>query len=440
MENFESQQFRNELAKKIKEAPKEERKDILKKAREEAWHTPELIQEAPLSPETIEKIMEKVQDINTAGTAFHVWHGESIDQIQYPLQDGILGLHHKKVGPELRRTQWKQTMKEEPKLVFFNIMGRKASYLGESRILQKMDNTAWISEYQSKISIAFIFDLTGYEEIAPTENITDTMNSRLFPRKSFSVHNFMSDWKELFGEHAPGSAEVAAHYAKGHGNIDATGRPIAISDYGFVLPNRIAPRAFQGIVLQQRKIERKTSRDIAQELSYKFALAIAGIASTYDGMDYNIENLMSREIVEKISDEWDNRSKDHQDEEPLKELFINLLKKYKVANSFNIKFSQGNSKSSITDKEKMRVFFNKWRELTELKIDPDKIAGVDRDFETNQKTALQIAQTMKHVNQGHVERILPIYNIDGNLLWPKQMSYEEVKQLVTERDKDKAQK
>ena len=31
--------------------------------------------------------------------------------------------------------------------------------------------------------------------------------------------------------------------------------------------------------------------------------------------------------------------------------------------------------------------------------------------------------------------INPIYDVNGNLLWPKQMSYEEVKTFVSEKDK-----
>ena len=39
MENFESQQFRDELAKEIQDAPKDERKEILEKAKQapEYW-------------------------------------------------------------------------------------------------------------------------------------------------------------------------------------------------------------------------------------------------------------------------------------------------------------------------------------------------------------------------------------------------------------------
>lgn len=37
------------------------------------------------------------------------------------------------------------------------------------------------------------------------------------------------------------------------------------------------------------------------------------------------------------------------------------------------------------------------------------------------------------------EVLLPVYDLYGNLLWPRQMSYEEVKQFVAERDAKKAQ-
>lgn len=32
---------------------------------------------------------------------------------------------------------------------------------------------------------------------------------------------------------------------------------------------------------------------------------------------------------------------------------------------------------------------------------------------------------------------IPIYDLDGSLLWPKKMSYERVKRFIAERDKKK---
>ena len=33
-----------------------------------------------------------------------------------------------------------------------------------------------------------------------------------------------------------------------------------------------------------------------------------------------------------------------------------------------------------------------------------------------------------------LDRLVPIYDKQGNLLWPKQMSYEEVKEFVAQCD------
>ena len=42
-------------------------------------------------------------------------------------------------------------------------------------------------------------------------------------------------------------------------------------------------------------------------------------------------------------------------------------------------------------------------------------------------------------NKNQTDCLVPIYSSEGDLLWPKQMSYEEVKQFVAERDAKKTQ-
>ena len=51
--------------------------------------------------------------------------------------------------------------------------------------------------------------------------------------------------------------------------------------------------------------------------------------------------------------------------------------------------------------------------------------------------AQEIATIMQEEYKNKQELNLPIYDVDGNLYWPKQMTYEEVKKFVAERDKDK---
>lgn len=53
------------------------------------------------------------------------------------------------------------------------------------------------------------------------------------------------------------------------------------------------------------------------------------------------------------------------------------------------------------------------------------------------KEAKRIAELMKKVSKGKINLLVPIYDVHGNLLWPKQMSYEEVKKIVTGREKQK---
>ena len=69
-----------------------------------------------------------------------------------------------------------------------------------------------------------------------------------------------------------------------------------------------------------------------------------------------------------------------------------------------------------------------------------KNLGRDRAKEPNilyQNLVIDILKIMNEVYQEKKGLLLPIYDIDGNLLWPKQMSYEEVKKFVGERDKNK---
>ena len=40
---------------------------------------------------------------------------------------------------------------------------------------------------------------------------------------------------------------------------------------------------------------------------------------------------------------------------------------------------------------------------------------------------------MKDIEQDKPELLVPIYDLNGNLLWPKQMSYEEVKKHIEEK-------
>lgn len=65
-------------------------------------------------------------------------------------------------------------------------------------------------------------------------------------------------------------------------------------------------------------------------------------------------------------------------------------------------------------------------EITE-ELDPDKRV----------EFAEGIASKMIEIDKDKPQNLLPIYDSDGNLLWPKQMSYAEVKKFVEEMDRKK---
>jgi hypothetical protein len=53
------------------------------------------------------------------------------------------------------------------------------------------------------------------------------------------------------------------------------------------------------------------------------------------------------------------------------------------------------------------------------------------------KRAESIAREMQKGSKAKLQNLVPVYDVEGNLWWPKQMSYDEVKKFVEERDKDK---
>ena len=65
-----------------------------------------------------------------------------------------------------------------------------------------------------------------------------------------------------------------------------------------------------------------------------------------------------------------------------------------------------------------------------------EILVADTDPEHLQEEANLLAIRVVRALQGldKQDRLIPIYDIQGNLLWPKQMSHEEVKQCVAERE------
>jgi hypothetical protein len=80
-------------------------------------------------------------------------------------------------------------------------------------------------------------------------------------------------------------------------------------------------------------------------------------------------------------------------------------------------------------------------DLSEYQVsDKSKLHGEIKDviklmFELrNNLRFIRIIKAMKDVYTKRTDALFPVYDTNGNLLWPRQMSHEEVKKFVAERD------
>lgn len=69
------------------------------------------------------------------------------------------------------------------------------------------------------------------------------------------------------------------------------------------------------------------------------------------------------------------------------------------------------------------------------RIPPRFFTGIilDRHPELGTSDAGGVANLMTETNRDNPDRLFPIYDIHGNLLWPKQMTYAEVKEFVEQK-------
>ncbi len=183
--------------------------------------------ERKLSPEQIEQIMAKVEDINAPGNAFSVItvnYGQdlslpaSLSKLENVLSDGLLGYSYFWPEQEKRKStvdkdMWaKNTRAHKNALINFNITGRM---LQEKDYKFPVANSTWMKGNDHD-NIAVLFDFSKYEEDAPIPAATENK----LKNRTFRIHD---------------------NYA---------GENQADSMYGFTLSHRVPPRFFKGLVIK----------------------------------------------------------------------------------------------------------------------------------------------------------------------------------------------
>jgi len=314
-----------------------------------APENPEIKTENEPSPEAIEKIMAKVQDINEKGTAYHALRRNWAEPA---LKNGLLGQEwDKREEHKFDANEWgRQVHKTKDSFVHFNIVGRGTDLedFDENRLVANNGQKAeigmstWV-RYAGHDRIAIIFDLTGYTELTPRNRPQKTLN------KTFRVADpeFVDETKDVL---ATATAE------------EKQLRPD--TEYGFVLSHRVAPRLFRGIVFQAAR--EKTEEEVQKQFQI--------IKANYEDS---------------------------------------------VRTGHAARFNVGE--------------FNEKKTLEYIRLHKVK-------DENPQPKLQELIALISEINKNKPEQILPIYDVYGNLLWPKQMSHNEVKQFVAERDAKKQEK
>ncbi len=297
--------------------------------------------ESALSPEVLEKVMDKVQDIDEKGTAYSniialggPYKNEVFikkRKLDIIFRDGLLGTGERSVEVDdiveeikNKKEKWLEEIKTKKigPYVYFNIVGRALEKFKNDK--PEIAQSEYI-HHGSSDAIIFLFDLRSFKEIIPTIGQRD--------KKPGKAHTFAIDDPTVNQSFAFIREELLrnAEYVKLSETerfekackiladkepkvVNNEGKPKSYTEYGFILSPRVAPRLFRGVVLN---IAGETKTDILQN---------------------------------------------------------------RVNNIFDM---------------------------------------------------------MRSVYKNRTQLLIPIYDIHGNLWWPKKMSYEEVKKFVAERDKNK---
>ena len=264
-----------------------EQKSSLEKTQEEAELLKKKIEsgetkiERELSPEIMEKIMEKVSDINESGTAYTVITTNSPekynDRILSIFKNGVLG---GQPGMPRKKSEWTRLLQRKgkgPKAapVFFNIIGRSRNTAPNSGGELERFNSGRL-EYEG---VAIIFDINKFIEVGlPLSRDYGKGEDRLNPKDTvgyeavlepytywaprpddadsidrFFKKNGIVSAEQLRKAWNPGSEELKAVSKELPYLVSPDGLIQPDSEYGFVLAYRINPGLFRGIVLPNKE-------------------------------------------------------------------------------------------------------------------------------------------------------------------------------------------
>lgn len=366
--------------------PEEEVFGVDPKAKKESLQEP--TQEKELSQEEIEKIvMEKVQDINENGTVTNVIGGYD----EYRLGFGYLhpnNIHHS----ELEKL--KSVLKGG--LVGGGLWGNKH--------LIKEDQISFMYKDHLKTNV-----LPRARQL-----------KKDYPNKKHSI-----SWR---GPYITIAKDGLPFEERGYRGLGLTDKIATIIDKDFVkeqcgvssdkdfeksdgveLKKRVPRRFIRGLILINPAPETSLSEEESKIALNHDRIVFSILELEYENWlaSINSNESLSKDIRNRIKELEITRNKirsDIQSSNP--ELYNKLLK-------FN---------------QQPRISGSYW----------DSSIKDSGNIENQQNTTQEIVHIQQQIFRKETAMI-PIYDQKGNLLWPKQMSYEEVKKFVAERDEKKSE-
>lgn len=219
-------------------------------SKEESKNEDKKLSEAPLSPEQIEKIMEKVQDIDTEGIAYSVFYpSEGTDEnpsiLKNILEKGLLGRDPTRRGGiddrVVNAKSWVADVKTKRAVVHFNVVGRKIRSQ-DHKYKREIAESYYMTAPRDQMVV--LFDVGSFEEEKPNDiDIRRALETGFVPRHKTFQSNDTSD---VYNE------------------LEVWGRPMPDTEYGFVLFHRVPPRLFRGLISRNGKKVEETVKEMTE--------------------------------------------------------------------------------------------------------------------------------------------------------------------------------
>ncbi|MFA6252747.1 MAG: hypothetical protein WCV69_00545 [Patescibacteria group bacterium] len=364
--------------------------------------------ENELPPETIEMIMKKVRDINSVWTAYHgigflgspkFLNSTSGDNdllalksvlnsglLAFPYgNDDALNANNAQEMANIWAKNYKGNRKKHrPLLINFNVMGKCVySHLSSPReVVSRMGDPRNFGTCPPEKKIA-----ENFPNMASQDGLVILFDLEHL-LKNNQVHNMHTGKTTEIGDDPQEYPETTD---------------------GYFTKERIAPRFLQGVVFKLKRnmneaelkqgLEAMLGEKYSEEEIKKLKNFIALVIKFFQAInDHTIDGHSYLKEKQKLMENW----------------------------------LDDTTQNNLHDRDKLRkaceIIWDNCYEFFVYDEDPQ------RNAEHAQKLAQVVLETSQQTNQ---DRLLPIYDIKGNLYWPKQMTHEEVMRFVEERDKEK---